>query len=248
MSLFNKVAIVTGGNGGIGSEIVLALLNEGAIVVSVDKSNLTKQNRTRSSNLNERSYYRTIDVTNSPQVNKSVESIFEKFQRIDILVNCAGIYKTRLMVEMSDKEWDETLKVNLYGTFYFIRAVSQYMVRQKSGSIINISSIGGQMAPSNGHSHYAASKAGMIGLTRSIALELAPFKIRVNSICPGIINYTQMGENAIKNVGEKYLTHIPLGRFGEPKDIAHGIIYLASEESSYITGTSLSINGGVFMD
>jgi 3-oxoacyl-[acyl-carrier protein] reductase len=248
MRLVNKVAIVTGGRGGIGSEIVLALLNEGAIVFSVDKFNLAKQNKTRSSNLNERSYYRPIDVTNSPRVNKTVDAIFEKFQKIDILVNCAGIYKTKLMVEMSDKEWDETLKVNLYGTFYFIRAVSQYMVRQKSGSIVNISSIGGQMAPSNGHSHYAASKAGLIGLTRSVALELAPFRVRVNSICPGIVNYTPMGENAIKNVGEKYLNRIPLGRFGEPKDIAQGVIYLASEESSYITGSVLSINGGVFMD
>jgi 3-oxoacyl-[acyl-carrier protein] reductase len=248
MRLVHKVAIVTGGGGGIGSEIVLTLLNEGAIVVSVDKFNLSRQNKAISPNLNERFYYRTIDVTNSASVNRMVEAIFEDLHRIDILINCAGIYKTKLMVEMSDKEWDETLKVNLYGTFYFIRVVSQYMVKQKSGSIINISSIGGQMPPSNGHCHYAASKAGMIGLNRAVALELAPFGVRVNSICPGIINYTPMGENAIKNVGEKYLNRIPLGRFGEPKDIANGVIYLASEESSYITGSILGINGGVFMD
>lgn len=247
MKLVDQVAIVTGGGGGIGSEIVAFLLDEGARVVSVDKFQPGKQSHLLNSKKGDRIFYRKVDVSKSSGVNRVVDEIFKKLHRIDILVNCAGIYETKLISEISDQEWDETLKVNLYGTFYFIRAASQYMIKQKAGSIINISSIGGQMAPSNGHCHYAASKSGMIGLTRAVALELSPFKIRVNSICPGIVDDTSMGKNAIKNVGKKYLTRIPLRRFGLPRDIAFGVIYLASEESNYITGSTLSINGGAYM-
>lgn len=248
MKLIDRVAIVTGVGGGIGSEITAFLLDEGTLVVGVDKFQPGEPSRIPSLKKNDRFFYRKADVTKSSDVNRAVDEVYRKLHRIDILVNCAGIYQTKLMVEMSDKEWDETLKVNLYGTFYFIRAVSQYMIKRKAGSIINISSIGGQMGPSNGHSHYAASKAGMIGLTRAVALELAPFKVRVNSICPGIVDDTSIGRQAIKNVGKKYLTRIPLRRFGLPKDIASGVIYLASEDSNYITGSTLSINGGAYMD
>ncbi len=248
MKLIDQVAIVTGGGGGIGSEIGAFLLDEGALVYSLDKFQPEEKTRILSLKKRGRFFLRKADVTKSSEVNRIIDEIYKKFHRIDILVNCAGIYETKLLVDMSDREWDKTLKVNLYGTFYFIRAVSQYMIKQKAGSIINISSIGGQMAPSNGHCHYAASKAGMIGLTRAVALELATFNIRVNSICPGIVDDTSMGRQAIKNVGKKYLTRIPLRRFGLPKDIASGVIYLASEESNYITGSILSINGGAYMD
>ena len=250
MRLEDKVAIVTGGGGGIGRAIAEGFLEEGSAVIMVDIEEA--KNRAEVQNIltryGIRAAFAVADVSNSKEVNEVCLKVFGKYKRIDILVNCAGIYEDRPMLEMTDEEWDKTMKINLYGTFFCSRSVASYMKKQRSGNIINISSIGGQKAPSVGHSHYAASKAGMIGFTRAIASELAPFGIRVNSICPGITEGTPMGEKAIEHVGMEYFKSVPLGRPARPRDIAFGAIYLASDESSYVTGATLSINGGMFMD
>jgi len=250
MRLKDKVSIVTGGCGGIGKAIATGFLEEGSTVVLVDAVKRDNKGAIRDilKQYDGKVEFFATDVSQSVEVNKMADEIFRRFGRIDVLVNCAGIYEDRLMLEMSDEEWDRTLKINLYGCFYCSRAVARYMKPQHHGAIINISSIGGQTAPSSGHSHYAASKAGMIGFTRAIASELGPYGIRVNNICPGITVDTPMGDRATRNVGEEYFKRVPLGRPAVPSDIADGAIYLASDESGYVTGATLSINGGMFMN
>jgi len=250
MKLDDKVSIITGGAGGIGKSIALFFVEEGArvVIVDIDKAKGEKTVEEILIRYGNKANFIKADVSNSTEVNEMAERVFTRFNRLDVLVNCAGIYEDRLMLDMSDEEWSKTLKVNLYSCFYCTRAVGIYMKKQCGGSIINISSIGGQKAPSIGHSHYAASKAGMIGFTRAVATELAPFGIRVNNICPGVTEGTPMGDRALKNVGKEYLKTVPLARFARPSDIAYGAIYLASDEASYITGATLSINGGMFME
>lgn len=250
MRLKDKVSIITGGGGGIGRAIAKGFLEEESTVVMVDTNRAGKQKAVRDilRLYKKKAYFIEADVSISIEVNRMADEVFERFNKIDVLVNCAGIYEDRFMLDMSDEEWDKTMKVNLYGCFFCSRAAADYMKQENGGSIINISSIGGQKAPSIGHSHYAASKAGMIGFTRAIASELALFGIRVNNICPGVTEDTPMGDRAIKNVGKEYFKNVPLGRPAVPLDIAYGAIYLASDESDYITGATLSINGGMYMD
>jgi 3-oxoacyl-[acyl-carrier protein] reductase len=249
MRLENKITIITGGAGGIGREITESFLKEGATVLIIDKAEYSAQKS--KGNLFRKCgkglFFIRGDVSLDDEVKRIIDNAYAEFSRIDILVNCAGIYEDCPFLNMDGENWDRTIKVNLYGCFYCTRAVASYMQHQGSGSIINISSIGGQTAPSVGHAHYAASKAGVIGFTKAVAKELAPFGIRVNSICPGVTKGTRMGDRAIRNVGEEYAKNIPLGRFALPIDIAYGAIYLASDESKYITGATLSINGGAFM-
>jgi NAD(P)-dependent dehydrogenase (short-subunit alcohol dehydrogenase family) len=250
MRLENKISIITGCCGGIGNSIAVGFLKEGAavVIVDIDEAKGEKLVRDILIHYNKMAIFIKADVSNSNEVNEMADKIFKRFNKIDVLVNCAGIYEDALMLDMSDEEWDKTLKINLYGCFYCSRAVGSYMKKQRSGSIINISFIGGQKAPSIGHAHYAASKAGMIGFTRAVAYELAPFGIRVNNICPGVTEGTSMGDRAIRNVGKEYIKSVPLGKFAVPTDIAYGAIYLASDEANYITGATLSINGGIFME
>jgi 3-oxoacyl-[acyl-carrier protein] reductase len=250
MKLNDKISIITGGAGGIGKSIASFFVKEGArvIIVDIDKAKGEKTVEEILICYSNKANFIKADVSNSTEVNEMAEKVFRQFNKIDVLVNCAGIYEDRLMLDMSDEEWNKTLKVNLCSCFYCTRAVGVYMKKQCGGSIINISSIGGQKAPSIGHSHYAASKAGMIGFTRAVATELAPFGIRVNNICPGVTESTPMGDRALKNVGKEYLKGVPLARFAIPSDIAYGAVYLASDEASYITGATLSINGGMFME
>ncbi len=251
MRLRDKVSIITGGCGGIGRAIAVRFLEEGSIVVLVDAVMSDDKNVVQDilNRYAEKVEFFAADVSQSVEVNKMADEIFKKFGKIDILVNCAGIYEKQPMMEMSDEDWDKTIKINLNGCFYCSRAVANYMKSQQDGgSIINMSSIGGQTAPSFGHSHYAASKAGMMGFTRAIALELGPYGIRTNNICPGVTIDTPMGNKAAMNVGDEYLKRVPLGRHAVPSDIADGAVYLASDESSCVTGTTLSINGGAFMN
>ena len=250
MRLDKKISIVTGGAGGIGKAIALNFAKEGSTVVIAD-SDQSKGQKVVSSILKKYSLPATfikMDIINSEEVDDMARQVFDYYKHIDILVNCAGIYEDKLMLEMSNEEWDRTLKVNLYGCFFCTRSVSTYMKMNRKGSIINIASIGGQKAPSIGHSHYAASKAGMIGFTRAIAIELAEFGIRVNNICPGVTQDTPMGDKAIINVSKEKSYNIPIDRYATPLDISYGAVYLASDESSYITGSTLSINGGLYME
>jgi 3-oxoacyl-[acyl-carrier protein] reductase len=250
MRLENKVAIITGGAGGIGRAIAESFLKEGAIVFVVDYDKLKGEKFIKdvAPKYERESYFMPVDVSRDEEVKEVVRRVYDKFSRIDVLVNCAGIYEDCLFLEMDEKQWDKTIKINLYGCFFCTKAVAGYMKGQRHGSIVNISSIGGQMAPSDGHAHYAASKAGMIGLTRAVAKELAPLGIRMNNICPGVTEGTDIGERAIVNVGKAHLNKIPLGRMALPADIAQAAVYLASDESSYVTGAILSVNGGLLMD
>jgi len=250
MRLRSKVAIITGGAAGIGKAIAEGFAKEGAsiIIADHDKAKGEKTLADVPMRGDQRGIFLKVDISNSEEINGMAEEVVKRFYKIDVLVNCAGIYEDKLVLDMSDEEWDRVLKVNLYGCFYCTRAVGSYMKKQRSGSIINISSIGGQMAPSIGHAHYAASKAGMIGFTRAAAKEFGLFGIRVNNICPGVTEGTSMGDRAIGNIGREYIKSIPLERLAAPADIAYGAVYLASDEANYITGATLSINGGTFME
>lgn len=176
-----------------------------------------------------------------------VAGVVETYGRLDILVNAAGIYTASYVVEMEDGMWDRLLAVNLKGVFNCCRAAAAYMIRQGEGVIINISSIGGVTAASIQHAHYGASKAGIIGFSRTLARELGPCGVRANVIAPGVIEGTPMGEEAKRFVGDAYLKSLPLGRWGRPEDIAWAAVFLTSEESSWITGETLNVNGGAFM-
>ena len=250
MRLEGKISIITGGGGGIGRAVAMHFAKEGSKIVIADtpRSNGRKTVNEVLDKYPTEALFIETDVSDFHEVDKMVDETFERFKKIDVMVNCAGIYEDSLLLDMRTDEWDRTIRINLYGCFYCTRAAGSHMKSQGNGSIINISSIGGQKAPSLGHSHYAASKAGMIGFTRAAAAELAAFGIRVNNICPGVTEGTPMGDRAIGNVSKEYLKTIPLGRFATPDDIAYGALYLASDESSYITGSTLSINGGIFME
>jgi len=249
MRLKDKQAVVTGGAGGIGRSIVSGFIREGASVAIVDNNKVLIEKAEKEKLPRQgRSFFVSADVSDSLEVTKMVKQVIRRLNKIDILVNCAGIYEYSPMLDMSDEEWDKTLRVNLYSYFYCSRAVGAYMKEQKTGSIINLSSIAGMKAASMGHSHYGTSKAGIIGFTRAVAAELGPFGIRANCICPGLTEGTPMGSSAQNAFGEEYLKHVPLGRFAIPQDIASAAIYLASEESNYITGACLNITGGMHMD
>ena len=250
LRLRDKVAVVTGGAGGIGRSLTRKFLNEGAVVFIADRIRGLDPSFINDliTEYENRMFFIETDASDSRQVADMVDEVVRRFDRIDILVNCAGIYMHSPLLEMSDEEWDQTIKVNLYSCFYCCRAAGKHMRARREGTIINISSIAGQRAATPGHAHYGTSKSGMIGFTRAAAAELGPFNVRVNSICPGLTTGTPMGDAGQEQFGPEYLKDVPLKRFVTPEDIAYGAVYLASEESRNITGAILTINGGIFMD
>jgi len=186
-----------------------------------------------------------VDVGDSEAVNACINEVIKVFGKVDIMVNNAGITKDTLLVRMSDDDWDAVLRVNLKGTFLFSRAVAKHMMKQRSGAIINIASISGVIGTA-GQANYAASKAGVIALTKSTANELASRGVRANAIAPGFIS-SKMTDALSEDVRKQYLSRIPLGRFGTVEDIANAVVFLASEQSSYMTGQTLHVNGGMVM-
>ena len=189
---------------------------------------------------------RRVDVTNLAEVDAAFGEIRAACGRIDVLVNCAGIYRHRLVSEMSGEEWDETLAVNLKGVFAACRAAGKIMAAQEGGgAIVNLASIAAQRG-STLHAHYAASKAGIIGFGRGLAMELAP-KVRVNAVAPGIIE-SRMIRDMRETRGEEWMRQIPLARFGTPDEVADAICFLASDRAAYINGAVLNVNGGMWMD
>ena len=242
--LKNKVAIITGASRGIGKSVAQEISKSGAHVVCVSRSedDLLKI----SSKLNDEGFsssFFVCDVSDFSDFKKLIDDTVSKFNRVDILVNNAGITKDNLIMRMPESDWDKVIDVNLKGVFNGIKAVSRQMMKQKHGRIINISSIVGLIG-NPGQANYAASKAGVIGLGKAVSKELASRNITVNTIAPGYIE-TDMVEDIQETVKEDLFKQIPLGRIGKPSDIATAVLYLASDEAGYITGQTLTIDGGM---
>lgn len=243
----DKNAIVTGGTRGIGREIARTLAQNGANIAI----NYRKYNEEVESLIEELKSFGVkvvackCDVSNEEEVINFIKEVKDKFESIDILVNNAGITKDGLIIRMSEKDFDDVIDVNLKGTFNTTKAVSSIMVKQRYGKIINISSVVG-VAGNAGQCNYAASKAGVIGFSKSVARELAARNINVNVIAPGYIN-TDMTSVLPDRVKEEVIKTIPMRKIGEPKEIANLVLFLSSNSSDYITGQVINIDGGMVM-
>lgn len=246
MQLKGKVAIITGAAQGIGKEIAIVLAREGSdiAICDVNKDALAAaQKEIEAAGVKVLSY--TVDVLDAIQVENMVNKVLDNLGKVDILINNAGIARDSLIIRMKEADWDAVIGVNLKGTFNCIKAVSRPMIKQRSGRIVNIASIIGIIGNA-GQTNYAASKAGIIGLTKSAAKELASRGINVNAIAPGFIK-TAMTEGLTDEQKGKMLEAIPLAKFGEPKDVANLALFLVSEASSYITGEVIKVDGGMVM-
>ena len=243
----DKNAIVTGGTRGIGREIARTLAQNGANI----SINYIKYNEEVESLIEELKSFGVkvvackCDVSNEEEVINFIKEVKDKFESIDILVNNAGITKDGLIIRMSEKDFDDVIDVNLKGTFNTTKAVSSIMVKQRYGKIINISSVVG-VAGNAGQCNYAASKAGVIGFSKSVARELAARNINVNVIAPGYIN-TDMTSVLPDRVKEEVIKTIPMRKIGEPKEIANLVLFLSSNSSDYITGQVINVDGGMVM-
>jgi len=242
--LDGRIAIVTGAARGIGQAIALKLASEGADVAlcDVEKDWLTETAGLIAAK-GRRVECFAVDVSNGAAVQAAVDQIIEKFGKIDILVNNAGITRDTLLIRMSEEDWDKVLQVNLKGAFLFTKAVARPMMKQRSGAIVNIASIIGLIGNA-GQCNYAASKAGLIALTKSVAKEMAARNIRANAVAPGFIK-SKMTEKLTEDIQKKMLEAIPLGRFGLPEDVANVVLFLASDAASYVTGQVLAVCGGM---
>jgi len=245
MDLKNKVAIVTGSRRGIGKEIALALAKAGANVV-VSDINLDDCNKVveEIKAIGKKGLAVKADVSNPEDVSQMINLTTEKFGKVDILVNNAGIYMQKSLTDLTEQDFDRVLDINLKGVFLCSKAAVPEMIKQDKGKIINITSIAGQVGFANS-SAYCASKGAVINMTRELALELAQYKINVNAIGPGVIE-TDMTKELLKDKAtrETLLANIPLSRIGKPEDIANAALFLASDNSDYITGITLFVDGG----
>jgi 3-oxoacyl-[acyl-carrier protein] reductase len=246
LKLAGRVALVTGAAQGIGKAVALLLARNGADIV-VSDINLEKAEETANEikSIGRKALAVKGDVANWNDVERMVEVILEKFAKIDILVNNAGITRDKLVLRMTEEDWDAVLDVNLKGTFHCTKAVVRHMAKQRSGKIVNIASVVGEMGNA-GQANYSASKAGVIGLTKTIAREFAQRGININAIAPGYIE-TPMTEVLPEKAKEELKKLIPMERLGKPEDIAEAVLFLVSEESNYITGHVLNVNGGIYM-
>ncbi len=245
--LLDKVAIVTGAGQGIGKAIALALAQEGANIVVSDIDELLAKNTAEE--ISKTTGVQTIsaktDVSNSSDVENLVKMTLDKFQKIDILINNAGITRDNLIIRMSEQEWNSVIDVNLKGVFNCTKTVSKVMIKQRQGRIVNIASVVGLMG-NPGQVNYSASKGGVIAFTKSCARELAGRNILVNAVAPGFIK-TRMTDALSEEQKKKLTELIPLNRLGEPEDVAKVVVFLCSDDSSYITGQVISVNGGMYM-
>jgi len=246
MDLEGKVIIVTGGSQGIGAEIVRKLAEHKCRIiiwdVQEDKANelaneLAKKGVTCLAS--------KVDITNEEIIKSSYEEIIGKFNSIYGLVNNAGIARDNLILRMTSEQWSQVIQTNLTSVFYCSKYAIRHMLKEKEGSIVNISSVVGLMG-NIGQVNYAASKAGVIGLTKALAKEVAAHNIRVNAVAPGFIQ-TPMTDKLPQQVKEKFLLNIPMGRFGSCEEVANVVLFLLSKSSSYITGTVINVNGGLLM-
>ena len=248
MKLKDRAAIVTGGARGIGKAIALAFIREGArlALVDVDKGMLeAARNEIRKNR--EEVIAIPCDITKSLEVKAVVSQVQNAFGRIDILVNNAGIIRRGTIETVTEEEWDRVIEVNLKGTFNCCKAVAGIMKQQGYGKIINVSSIAGKMGDITSAPGYGPSKAGVDALTKTLARQLAPYGINVNGVAPHAIE-TEMSAQWSEERRKEIIASIPLGRLGKPEDVANAVVFLASDEASFITGEILDVNGGALMD
>lgn len=243
MRFEDRVALVTGAGRGIGHAIALRLAREGARVACVSRTEANSHKTAQE--IGERAKGYAVDVADHAAVQKAAEQILADFERVDILVNNAGVTRDTLAMRMSEEDWDVVLNTNLKGAFNFTQALLRSMIRQRSGRIINISSVVGIIGNA-GQANYVASKAGLIGFTKSIAREVASRGITVNAIAPGLIE-TDMTTVLSDEIRKAILSKIPLGSLGQPDDIASAVAFLASDEARYISGQVLCVDGGMVM-
>ncbi|MCC6333251.1 MAG: 3-oxoacyl-[acyl-carrier-protein] reductase [Myxococcales bacterium] len=242
-----KVALVTGGSRGIGRAIAVELGRRGASVVLSYAGNEAAAAETVKAIVDAGGKAKAVrfDVADSGACSKAVDEVVKEQGRLDVLVNNAGVAIDGLLMRFKDEDWDKTLDTNLKGAFALMRAVSRPMMKQKGGAIVNLSSVVGEMGNA-GQAAYAASKAGLIGLTKSVARELASRNIRVNCVTPGFIT-TDMTAGLNAELKEKMAAAIPLSRIGNAEEVAAAVAFLASDAASYITGEVLKVNGGMYM-
>jgi len=247
MKFENQVAIVTGAGRGIGHAIAVRLASEGARVACVSRSVENAKRTADELNIARADSAKpySVDVANHLDVQTIGAEILEDFGKVDILVNNAGVTRDGLSMRMSLEDWDIVINTNLRGAFNFVQAVQRSMVKQRSGRIINISSVIGLIGNA-GQTNYAASKAGLIGFTKSLARELASRNITVNAVAPGFI-VTDMTGRLSEEIQKSITSRIPLSRVGEPLDVANVVAFLASGEASYITGQTICVDGGIVM-
>ena len=246
MDLTGQVAVVTGGTRGIGKAIAEELAKKGVQVIVCGRNPETAQQTAAAlSSFGVKTLGVRLDVSNSEEVEKTFEDIRKEFQKIDILVNNAGITKDGLLIRMKEEAWDAVIDINLKGVFLCSKAVIPDMAKRRYGRIINITSVAGFMG-NPGQANYSASKAGIMGFTKTVAREYAGRGITVNAVAPGFIE-TAMTEVLPGNIKEEMKKIIPLGRFGSVDDIANAALFLASPESGYITGQVIHVNGGMYM-
>ncbi len=246
MLLKGKKAIVTGGSKGIGRAIVEVFLKNGAEVYTVSRSEGDFASlEALAAEMGTKVFFCKADVGVEADITAVIKEILKVSGGIDVVVNNAGVTRDGLIARMSAEAWDEVLRVNLASAFYIGKAVAMHLMGRRAGSIINMSSVVGQHG-NFGQTNYAASKAGLIGFTQSLAQELAPRGVRVNAICPGFID-TEMTDKLTGEVKEKLFARIPLARMGRTEEIANTALFLASDLSTYITGQALAVDGGMFM-
>jgi 3-oxoacyl-[acyl-carrier protein] reductase len=244
--LSDKVAIVTGASRGIGRSIALALAAQGAkVVASARNAEALAELIAKIKSQGGDALAVVGDVAVEDDANNLVKQAVEAYGQVDVFINNAGITRDGLLLRMKNADWDAVLDTNLKGAFLCTRAVAKVMSKQRSGRIINISSVVGEMGNA-GQANYCASKAGLLGLTKSVARELARRNVTVNAITPGFIT-TEMTEDMTEKAQEIMTEQIPLGRPGSAEDVANAVIFLASEQSAYITGQVLGVNGGMYM-
>jgi 3-oxoacyl-[acyl-carrier protein] reductase len=246
MSLDKKVALVTGAGRGIGRAIAVMLAKEGAdIVVNDMDSDSAEQTAQMIHSIGAKTLLSGANIVERSEVQMMFDSIKNQFNRLDILVNNAGITRDNLLIKMTEEEWDQVMAVNLKGVFNCTQLAAKMMTEQNAGKIVNVSSASGQMG-NIGQVNYATSKAGIIGMTKTLAKELARFNINVNAIAPGFID-TPMTSQVPDKVKNRIKASIPLNRFGQPEDVAKAVKFLASQESDYITGQVIACNGGLYI-
>ncbi len=248
MVLEDKIAIVTGAGAGLGRCMALELAREGADVAIWDvHGDSATDTQIEVEKLGRRALAMAVDVADGDAVQASVEKVIADWGRIDILINNAGICQKEAIEAISEDQWDRIMAVNLKGTFLCSRAVMPIMKLQREGRIINMGSVSGKIGGIAAGAHYAASKAGVMCFTKSLARELAPFSVTANGIAPGVVE-TDMTRDLSCGEWEDYLDGIPLNRIGEAKDVARVAVFLASPDAAYLTGEIIDVNGGQFMD